>query len=106
MSDYLTHDEWAAKRSGFSYRVVTSNGAGIHGVFRTFGAAKVALSKIAHDWGLSGTVFEIERTRHLGYARQYDMRRRNRWVAWDPKRDYKDREPDHLVISQPRTHHG
>lgn len=87
------------RTSGFSYEVVTGNGAGVHATYDTFPEAKAALSRIALKWSLPGMAFEIQRVRHLGHSRQFDMRQRKRWVPWHHKRDHTVREPDHLIVT-------
>lgn len=79
---------------GFTYEVVTSNGAGVHARgFKQLRAAVVAMSAIAEKW--PGDTFEIQRVRHLPSGSvQYDMRQGSRWVPWHHKRGIAHREPD------------
>jgi hypothetical protein len=93
----------SSERGRFTYEVVTHNGAGVHHSYKSFPEAKIGLSKIALGYPLPGEVFELQRTRHLDRGRQYYMRRRSRWVTWNPKQKYTAREPDHLVITPEPT---
>jgi hypothetical protein len=80
----------------YTYEVVTSNGAGIHSTHGKLAEAKTALAKHAARYrghGISAT-FEIQRVRHLGSSRQYDVRRRSRWVPWSHEKGPDVREPD------------
>lgn len=79
----------------YSYRVVTANGHGVHGRdFRRCADAKeraVALAQVEPYFG----PYEVERVQHLeGNGRRYWLRRRSRWVPWDPKCDAAVRKPD------------
>lgn len=40
---------------------------------------------------------------HMHLTVSIYMRRRSRWVTWNPKQNHTDREPDHLVITPAPT---
>lgn len=84
----------------FTYEVVTSNGAAVHGrAFKRVKDARAAMERITAGWGFPA-VFEIQRVRHLPHgSRQYDMRQRSRWVPWDHRRGPEIREPDWSVTT-------
>lgn len=85
-------------RSRFTYRVVTSNGAGIHGrEFARCSDAKATAQQLAErdrEQKVKFGPFEIERVENLGSGHRYWMRKRSRWVLWNPHEDYETRSPD------------
>lgn len=90
----------------YRYRVVTSNGAGIHtGLYRRCADAKAAAERIV-ERERARTVklgpYEIERVQLLDYGgHRYWMRRGSQWVPWDPNEDETVRRPD-WIYGDPR----
>lgn len=84
-----------ARRKVYTYRAVSSNGAGSYGGDqRTVAAAKARAEAQAAAWPEHGP-FEVERVEHLpGGGRRYWMRQRSRWVLWNPHADADVRQPD------------
>ncbi len=97
-------------RPKYLYRVVTHNGAGVHsGYYRSLPKAREACRTIAEREGevleRIGYLneFEIERVQEVRPGtHRYWMRRRKRWILWDPHLDVDDRKPD-FVIRAGRT---
>jgi hypothetical protein len=86
-------------RKSYTYRVVTSNGHGVHSRdFKRCCDAKARAAAIAavdrHGFG----PYEIERVQHLdsGWSRRYFLRRGSRWVHWQVGVGADDRCPDWL----------
>lgn len=92
-----------AKRKSYTYQVVTTNGHGVFGpAHKSFGKAREAAVRIAADWTLPNTLFEVERIEHVDMSgRRYYLRRGKRWVMW-PCPDATVRMPDFFVISAGR----
>ena len=86
----------------YTYRVVTTNGHGIHGPdYKSFGKARSAAAAVAKAWSLPGTLFEVERVEHCGWegkSHRYYLQRGRRWVAY-PCPDADVRKPDFFVSS-------
>ncbi len=82
-------------RPRYTYRVVTSNGHGIHGrEFTRCSDAKASAARQAATPDSLGP-YEIERVLHLpDGSRYYWMRRRTRWVPWAPRQGADVRLPD------------
>lgn len=95
----------------FSYEVVTSNGAGVHSKHLKLSDALAAMErhvarhrKLRLEWD---DYFEIQRRRYFpGGSCEIDMRQRHRWVTWDPKGDFTDREPDYGIHIGPQDKEG
>ena len=91
-------------RASYSYRVVTSNGHGVHSRdFRRCGDAKKHAAIVAqrdgrHNFG----PYEIERVQHFGNSRNYQLRCGSRWVQWDPRQDAAARQPDWIYGDERR----
>lgn len=68
--------------SGFTFRVVSSNGAGVYGrEFKTLLRARRSAIDIASahpDWG----PFEIERIETTVAGRRYWLKNGSRWQSW------------------------
>lgn len=89
----------AARLSRFTYDVVTSNGAGVHSSdHKTCASAKKAAARLAtldRTHHVKFAPFEIQRVEHVSpFSRRYQVRRRHRWVQWNPHEDIDARQPD------------
>lgn len=90
----------------YEYQVVTHNGSGVHHARgRSLQAAQDAARSIAAQWAdVASRVpdmsndFEIERVLEVRpHSFRYWMRRRGRWVLWDPHQDAEVRRPDFVI---------
>ena len=92
-------------RKNYTYRVVSTNGHGVHGRdWETCAAARGAMLKIAASFPLPDQFFEIERVEHIDqWTRSYQMRQGSRWVPWDSHRDFNARQPDWFATSKEAT---
>ncbi len=80
----------------YTYRVVTSNGHGVHSRdFRRCANAKAHAAGLAAIDGHGFGPYEVERVRHWpGGSRTYWLRKGSRWVLWDAGQDIDARQPD------------
>lgn len=82
-------------RTTYTYRVVSSNGAGIHGPEHpTIRKARALAVKVSQRFPKD--VVEIERLMVTEFPKgsRYWMRRGSRWERWDTNADPEKRKPD------------
>jgi acyl-CoA hydrolase len=83
----------------YTYDVVTHNGAGVHASdFRRCSDAKRCAERLAEKDAtqrIKFGPFEIQRVEHTSaHSRRYWVRKRSRWVLWNPAQGIDERKPD------------
>ena len=89
----------AAGAPRYTYDVVTHNGSGVHASgFKRCSDAKKCAERLAESRAgrrVKFGPFEIQRVEHpTPHSRRYWVRRRSRWVIWNPHQGIDDRMPD------------